>query len=55
MKSSERDHQDPINSPNGAEMGFHRLRFRRDAPQWFIRLVFACVLGTLVACLLLSR
>jgi hypothetical protein len=57
MKGSGREHQDPINTPYvvGLEMGFHRPRILRDAPRWFVLLMFAFVLGTLVACLLLSR
>ena len=57
MKNSERDHQDPINNPYaaGLEAGFHRPRFRRNAPRWFTLLVFASFLGMLIACLFLSR
>jgi hypothetical protein len=57
MKGSRRDHQDPINNPYGAgiEIGFHRPRILRDAPRWFVLLMFAFAFGTLAACLLLSR
>lgn len=53
---NEEDDQKPINNPIGAglEVGFQRPRFRRDAPRWFTLLVFAVLIGVLVACLLLK-
>jgi hypothetical protein len=52
---NEDDQQEPINNPigSGLEVGLRRPRFRRDAPPWFTLLVFAFIVGVILASFLL--